>query len=53
LAEDATLKGTASAKRKEEQLKAKEITRFLGSSGAAKGAFSTGYLNKSSTAGLY
>jgi murein DD-endopeptidase MepM/ murein hydrolase activator NlpD len=53
LAEDATLKGTASAKRKEEQLKAKEITRFLGSSGAAKGAFSTGYLSKSSTAGLY
>lgn len=53
LAEDATLKGTASAKRKEEQLKAKEITRFLGTSGAAKGAFSTGYLSKSSTAGLY
>jgi LysM repeat protein len=53
LAEDATLKGLASAKRAEEKIKNKEIARFLGSSGAARGAFSTGYLNKSSTAGLY
>lgn len=51
LAEDATLKGLASAKRAEENIKAKEIARFLGSSGAAPGAFSTNYLKKSSAAG--
>ena len=50
-AEDATIKGLASAKRAEENLKAKEIARFLGSSGAAQGAFSTSYLKKSSAAG--
>ena len=50
-AEDATIKGLASAKRGEENLKAKEIARFLGSSGAAQGAFSTSYLKKSSAAG--
>lgn len=51
LAEDATLKGLASAKRAEENIKNKEVARFLGSSGAAPGAFSTNYLKKSSAAG--
>ena len=51
LAEDATIKGLASAKRAEENIKNKEIARFLGSSGAAQGAFSTSYLKKSSAAG--
>lgn len=51
LAEDATIKGLASAKRAEENIKAKEVARFLGSSGAAPGAFSTNYLKKSSAAG--
>jgi len=51
LAEDATFKGLASAKRAEENIKNKEVARFLGSSGAAPGAFSTNYLKKSSAAG--
>jgi hypothetical protein len=36
-----------------DRLKAQELNRFQGSSGAARGAFSTGYLNKQSSAGLY
>jgi len=43
----------ASAQRKREKLTAQEIANFGGSAGNTKGAFSTGYLNKQSTAGQY
>ena len=43
----------ASAQRKRQQLSAREVAQFSGSSGAAKGAFSTGYLNKPTNAGQF
>jgi uncharacterized protein YjfI (DUF2170 family) len=50
-AEQEVFKGTASAKRKRQQLAEREVASFSGSSGAAQGAFSTSYLKKSSAAG--
>ena len=43
----------ASAQRARQKLTAAEIANFSGSSGTSKGAFSTGYLNKQSTAGQF
>lgn len=51
--EEEFLKKTASSKRARQKLVGREVAEFSGSSGAARGAFSTGYLNKPSTAGLY
>lgn len=51
-AEQEQLMGMASAKRKREQLAATEVGTFSAQSGASKGAFSTNYLNKTSSAGL-
>jgi hypothetical protein len=51
--EEEFLKKTASSKRARQKLAGREVAEFSGSSGAARGAFSTGYLSKSSTAGLY
>lgn len=52
-AEGAYLKGLASEQRKLSELAAREQNRFLGASGASKGAYSSGYLNRASSAGLY
>jgi hypothetical protein len=43
----------ASAQRKRQKLTAAEQAQFSGSSGVAKGAFSTGYLSKQSSAGQF
>jgi len=43
----------ASAQRTRKKLSETEIAAFSGSSGAAKGAFSTGYLNKPTNAGQF
>lgn len=52
-AEQATFKGLASAKRKKEQLKAREEAAFQGSSGVAEPGLSTTYMRKSSSAGYF
>lgn len=52
-AEQARIQGLASAQRKQEQLLSAEAARFSGSSGNAPGAFSTGYLKRSSSAGQF
>jgi len=52
-AEGAYLKGLASEQRKLADLAAREQNRFLGASGASKGAYASGYLNKTSSAGQY
>lgn len=51
-AEQEQFQGLASATRKRQQLGATEQAAFSGSSGAQKGAFSTNYLSKTSSAGL-
>ena len=51
--EEEFLKKTASSKRARQKLVGREVAEFSGSSGAAQGAFSTGYLKKSSSAGAY
>jgi hypothetical protein len=51
-AEQARIQGLASAQRKQENLLAAEAGRWQGSSGNAPGAFSTGYLRRSSSSGL-
>lgn len=45
--------GLASAKRKKQQLIAREAAQFQGQSGAARGAFSTQYLNRQSSSGAF
>ena len=50
--EDEFLKSSDEAKRKRSRLASMERGSFSGSSGNAPGAYSTGYLKKSSTAGL-
>ena len=50
---DANMGKTASQQRKIQQQIDLENARFSGTSGAAKGAFSTGYLSKQSNAGLF
>jgi hypothetical protein len=52
-AEQATFKGLASAKRKKEQLKAREEAAFQGSSGVAPAGLKTTYLRQSSSAGYF
>ena len=52
-AEQATFKGLASAKRKKEQLVARETAAFQGSSGVAQPGLSTTYMRKSSSAGYF
>lgn len=52
-AEQEVFKGLASAKRKRQALAEKEIGTFSGSSGTTKGSFSTGYLNRQSSAGTF
>jgi hypothetical protein len=52
-AEKADILGLASEQRKKEDILAAERARWQGSSGAATGAFSTGYLKKSSSAGAF
>jgi len=52
-AEQARIQGLASAQRKQEKLLEAEAARFSGSSGNAPGAFSTGYLKRSSSAGQF
>ncbi len=52
-AEQATFKGLASAKRKREQLKAREEAAFQGSSGVAPAGLKTTYLRQSSSAGYF
>lgn len=52
-AEKANILGLASEQRKQEELLAAERARWQGSSGAASGAFSTGYLRKSSASGMF
>lgn len=54
-AEQATFKGLESAKRKKEQLKAREEAAFQGSSGTAlsSGALSTQYLRRTSSGGQF
>jgi hypothetical protein len=54
-AEQATFKGLASAKRKREQLKAREEASFQGSSGTGfgSGALSTQYLRRGSASGQF
>ena len=51
-AEKARIQGLASEERKKQDLYALEQARWSGSAGAAQGAFSTGYLKRSSAAGL-
>ena len=50
--EEEFLKASDAAKRKRTTLASKERASFEGSAGNAPGAYSTGYLKKSSTAGL-
>jgi len=52
-AEQATFKGLASAKRKKEQLVARETAAFQGSSGVGPAGLSTTYLRKGSAAGQF
>jgi len=52
-AEQETFNSLASAQRKRQKLTSLEIGSFSGQSGASKGAFSTGYLNKQSSAGQF
>ena len=52
-AEQETFNSLASAQRKRQKLASLEIGSFSGQSGASKGAFSTGYLNKESSAGQF
>jgi len=52
-AEQAQFKGLASAKRKKEQLKAREEAAFQGSSGVAPAGLKTTYLRQSSSAGYF
>lgn len=52
-AEQATFKQLASAKRKKEQLKAREEAAFQGSSGVAPAGLKTTYLRQSSSAGYF
>jgi len=52
-AEGAYLKGLASEQRKLADLAAREQNRFLSASGASKGAYASGYLNRTSSAGQY
>ena len=52
-AEQAQFKGLASAKRKKEQLVAKETASFQGSSGVAPAGLKTTYLRQSSSAGYF
>ena len=51
-AEEEYLKSSDAAKRKRTTLASKERASFEGSAGNAPGAYSTGYLKKSSAAGL-
>jgi hypothetical protein len=52
-AEQETFGNLASAQRKRQQLTGLEIGSFSGQSGTSKGAFSTGYLNRQSSAGQF
>ena len=52
-AEQEQFQQLASAKRARQALTAEEQARFGGSSGTSKGAFSTGYLSKQSSAGAF
>lgn len=52
-AEQEQFQGLASAARKRKQLTEAEIGTFSGSSGTSKGSFSTGYLNKTNSAGQF
>jgi len=52
-AEQETFNGLASAQRKRLALAQTEQASFSGSSGTAKGSFSTGYLSKQNSAGQY
>jgi hypothetical protein len=52
-AEAETFKGLASAKRKRQQLAAKEIGTFSGSSGVSSAGLSTTYLRRGSSAGQF
>jgi hypothetical protein len=52
-AEQAQFKGLASAKRKKEQLVARETASFQGSSGVAPAGLKTTYLRQSSSAGYF
>jgi len=52
-AEQETFNSLASAQRKRQKLTGLEIGSFSGQSGTSKGAFSTGYLNKQSSAGQF
>lgn len=52
-AEQETFNSLASAQRKRQKLTSLEIGSFSGQSGTSKGAFSTGYLNKQSSAGQF
>lgn len=45
--------GLASAKRKKQQLVAREAAQFQGQSGTSRGAFSTQYLNRQSNTGAF
>ena len=50
-AEQDVFSGLASAQRKRQKLAATEVGTFSGQSGASKGAFASGYLNRQSSAG--
>lgn len=52
-AEQETFNSLASAQRARRKLSATETATFSGQSGASKGAFSTGYLNRQSSAGQF
>jgi len=52
-AEQEQFVGLASAKRKKQQLVAREAAQFQGQSGAARGAFSTQYLTRQSSSGAF
>jgi hypothetical protein len=52
LVKKSILKASDAAKRKRTTLASKERASFEGSAGNAPGAYSTGYLKKSSAAGL-
>jgi hypothetical protein len=52
-AEQETFNSLASAQRKRQKLTSLEIGSFSGQSGTSKGAFSTGYLSKQSSAGQF
>jgi hypothetical protein len=52
-AEQEVFNSLASAQRKRQKLTSLEVGSFSGSSGTSKGAFSSGYLNKQSSAGQF